>query len=95
VYKFNLPTHFRIWLVFNVDKLEPYTLLLPGQLALVQDPIIIDNKLEWEVDILTDTSHNRGTFYYKVHWSGLSYENDTWEPAYHLCHAREAASEFH
>ena len=71
-YKLNLLAHLWIWPVFNVDQLEPYIPLLPGQpLPPAPDPDIINGKPEWEVDVIIDARRHRGTYQYRVHWMGL------------------------
>jgi hypothetical protein len=51
--------------------------------------------LEYEVKEILDSKIVHGKLRYYVDWVGYSPIDRTWEPAEHLCHAKEALAEFH
>jgi len=95
-YQLNLPIYLWIWLVFNIDRLEPYIPPLNGQPILdLPDPNIIDSKVEWEIDTIIGAEQYNGIYLYKVHWVGLAHNNDTWELVYYMYHTKEVVKEFY
>jgi len=47
------------------------------------------------VDTIIDAEQHNRIYLYKIHWMELAHNDDTWELAYHMCHAKEAVKEFH
>jgi len=47
------------------------------------------------VDTIIDAEQHNRIYLYKIHWMELAHNDDTWELAYHMYHAKEAIKEFH
>jgi len=69
--------------VFNIVKLTPAPDdLIPGRkMEGHPPPIVIDGKLEWEVEEILDSHWHWRRFQYLIKWKGYSHEHNSWESA--------------
>ena len=87
--------------VFHVSLLEPATdVPYPGQHPDPLPPVIIDDKLQWEVASILDSQRDCcicGGMHYLVSWKGFenTAEVETWEPYKNLVNALLALYDFH
>ena len=82
-----------IFPVFNVSLLEKYTPPRPGQPAPEDNPIVIDDTPQWQVDRILDSELTDTGVSYKVRWVG-DWE-DSWETAENLAGSPEHLRDFH
>ena len=55
----------------------------------------MDDEEEYEVDhIVRHKKNKRGLFSYLIRWKGYGPEEDSWEPASNLKHAKEVLSSY-
>ena len=81
-------------LVFHLSLLEPAASNpLGGQKQPIQPPIIVDDKVEFEVEEILLSKLARKTLKYLVHWVG--YDELTWKPAGILKYSHELVHYFH
>ena len=82
--------------VFHVSLLEPHhPNPFPTRDSPPPPPIEVDDSLEWEVDEILDSRHNRRRrrFEYLVSWSG--YHDPTWASRDNLSNPQDAIDDFH
>jgi hypothetical protein len=79
--KLDLPYMLRKDIVLHVMLLSRYTPVTDGQSVVEQQPMIIDDSDEWEVDQILDSKQRYRKLHYLVQWVGYSYIRTSWEPA--------------
>ena len=104
-YKLDLPISWiqkRIHPVFNEVLLTPYvTPRFGNQVQLPPPPPeLVDGEEEYEVEAVLDSrwhkvGRGRQDLQYLVKWKGYGPEENTWEPAANLEHARRRIGDFH
>jgi hypothetical protein len=96
-YRLDFPKTWRNHNVVNVSRLERWksdhlhdgTVIIPDEVEFEQDQ-------EYEVEcILEHEEDPNGLLHYKVKWLGYDNpEDETWEPAEHLCSARATVADY-
>ncbi|MBW0473375.1 hypothetical protein O181_013090 [Austropuccinia psidii MF-1] len=84
--------------VFHVSLLEPFKkLTIPNQHQLPPPPVLVEEKVEWEVAQVLDSKLKRGKLWYLVEQKGFSedQERTTWEPAYNFTRSPDVVNNFH
>ena len=82
--------------VFHTEKLVPYEEdEIIGRKKVPAPPIEIEGEEEYEVESILDSRQRRGKIEYLVSWKGYGPEDNTWEPAVNLTHAKEIVAKFY
>ena len=95
-YQLELPKTWKIYDSFHPVHLSPYRETPQyGPNKTRPAPDLIDNEEEYEMDhIVRHKRNNKGNLLFLVRWKGYSMEDDTWEPASNLKHAKETLEEY-
>jgi len=95
-YQLELPSTWKIYDTFHAVHLSPYNETPQyGPNETRPPPEILDKEEEYEVDhIVQHKKNNRGQWLFLIRWKGYGPEDDTWEPASNLKHARETLLEY-
>ena len=83
-YQLELPHQWRIHPVFHTDLLTPYReTKTHGDNYLCPPPELVDNKEEYEVEVILDSRHfGRGhKLQYLIKWVGYPDSDNQWEDA--------------
>jgi hypothetical protein len=83
---------------FHADRLTCVTINEMYRKLSQPNPIEIDGDLEFEVEKILDSKHNRrylNRILYLVRWKGYGPGSDTWEGIKNLEHAKKAITDFH
>jgi hypothetical protein len=96
-YRLDLPLTMNLNDVFHADQLTHATInKMYGKLP-QPNPIEIDGNLEFEVEKILDSKHNRqysNGILYLVRWKGYRPGGDTWKGIKNLKHAKKAIADF-
>lgn len=80
-YELNLLSTLKIHPVFHISLLKP---VIPntfaGRSTDPPEPIIVDNKEEFEVEAILDCRRRRNQLQYLIKWRGYGPEDNSWEP---------------
>ncbi|HVQ01617.1 MAG TPA: chromo domain-containing protein, partial [Candidatus Thermoplasmatota archaeon] len=97
-FELRLPSYWRIHPVFHVSLLRPYhendDNKFPDRQQYYQEPVIIDNHEEFEVEKIIGEARINGKKHYLVKWRGYDSEDNTWEPLRNLKNARDAIKDY-
>jgi len=95
-YQLELPKTWKIHDVFHSVHLSPQNVTPQyGPVKTRPAPDLIDNEEEYEVDhIVRHRKNNKGQWNFLIRWKGFTAEDDTWEPASNLKHAKETLNEY-
>ena len=95
-YQLELPSTWKIYDTFHAVHLSPYNETPQyGPNETRPPPEILDNEEEYEVDhIVRHKQNNRRQLLFLIRWKGYGPEDDTWEPASNLKHAKETLLEY-
>jgi hypothetical protein len=91
----DLPKTMRNHNIFHVSLLDPYTPPAKGQPSQDPHPMIVEDKEEWEVDRILDSSRCDRRLHFLVHCGGKNHICTSWEPAEHLKNSRDLVDKFH
>src|SRR4051812_14318325 len=93
-YKLDLQATMRIYTIFHISILKPYTASNTFPRTLPPPPDVIDDVEEYEVEriIAERKRYNRSEFL--VTWKGYPDSDNTWEPMQNLDNAAEALEHF-
>lgn len=95
-YQLELPKTWKIHDTFHPIHLSPYKETVQyGPNETRPPPDLIDNEEEYEVDhIVRHKRNNKRNLLFLIRWKGYTMEDDTWEPAGNLKHAKEMVEEY-
>jgi transposase InsO family protein len=95
-YQLELPKTWKIHNVFHAVHLSPYKETPQyGNNEIRPPPDLVDNEEEYEVDfIVRHKKNNRGQLLFLIRWKGYGPEDDSWESATNLKHAKETLDEY-
>jgi hypothetical protein len=97
-YRIELPPTMNLHNVFHADWLTRATINETYGKLPQPDPIEIDSNLEFEVEKILDSKHNRhysNGILYLVRWKGYRLGGDTWKGIKNLKHSKKAIADFH
>jgi hypothetical protein len=97
-YRIELPPTMDLHDVFHADWLTRATINETYGKLPQPDPIEIDGDLEFEVEKILDSKHDRrysSGILYLVRWKGYGPGGNTWEGIKNLEHAKKAIADFH
>jgi len=90
----DLPSTIKIHLVVNVSRVQRYKSQAQRQRKEAPQPVVIEEKEEWEVEKIINKRKVRGRDKYLVRWKGCTVEEDTWESKENLKNTMELVEEF-
>lgn len=94
-YELELPEHIKVNRVFHAEKLRKAAMdPLPGQELPPEEPTMINDELEYEVDEILDCRTHYGKVQYRVSWKGYD-PDDQWHYASGFKNAPHKLLEFH
>jgi hypothetical protein len=94
-YKLDLPYMIRKHNVVHVSFLTRYAAPSTGQPPSEQQPTVVNDFDEWEVNQILDSTRCYRKLQYFIKWVGYSYVQTHWEPAENLGKAPEFVNQFH
>jgi hypothetical protein len=96
-YELQLPKSWKIHPVFHTSRLRPFVEdTIPGrQPPLPQEPIVMGDSPEWEVERIDDSRLRNNKLEFLVKWKGYPHEERTWEPERNLVNAKKSIQEFY
>jgi hypothetical protein len=95
-YRLELPKTMKIHSVFHVTLLDPYQeSSIPGRAQVPAPPVIIEDEVEYEVEVILDSKISRRRLMYLVKWKGYPDSENTWEPANNVKNASQLIESFH
>lgn len=92
-YELELPPSWKIFNVFHVSLLEPYT-QREGNDEPPPPPELIDDEFEYTVESIIDHRERTNGRQYLVRWAGYTAADDTWEPPSYLKRAQGAIEDY-
>ena len=95
-FRFSLPPHMRLHLMFHVSLLEPYTTSsIPGHLINPPTPVSFLKGPKFDVAAILHSKIVRNKLYYLADWVGYTPNDRTWEPATNLSNVVDKVTAFH
>uniref|UniRef100_A0A0W0GER4 Putative reverse transcriptase-rnase h-integrase n=1 Tax=Moniliophthora roreri TaxID=221103 RepID=A0A0W0GER4_MONRR len=95
-YHLKLPLAMKVHNVFHINRLSPWKgNKVNGQQAPPPEAVEVEGKEEHLVEEILDSRVYRKKLQYLVRWEGYSEEEDSWEPAENMEHAKAKVKSFH
>jgi len=90
----DLPTTVRIHPVVNVSRVQQYKSQVEGQRKEAPQPVVIEEKEEWEVEKIMNKRKLQGREKYLVRWKRCMAEEDIWKSRENLKNVMKLVEEF-